>query len=175
MVGFGHASQAFMEHLQAAIVSAVVEAAAAAKPSRVRHVRTPSLSLSINRRQRTEAAGGEPGRTTGEAKGAPAKTKGTPAVLWFERAGATQLGQRAQGPRVPHADAVQFVHEHGEETIATLLSFACHPVCYGKVGYISPLGTRAVCHPAGAVGPCHGHAASRCVCSVIRISPPCYG
>jgi hypothetical protein len=52
---------------------------------------------------------------------------------WFERAGATVLGQRPDGPIVDHVDAVAFVEEaDAGAPIATLVCFACHPVCAGK-------------------------------------------
>ena len=53
--------------------------------------------------------------------------------MWFERGGATRLGQRLDGPKVPYADAIQFYSKDDpSKCYATLFSFACHPVCCGK-------------------------------------------
>ena len=128
MLGFGHASKAYMAALEEAIVASVQEAAGGMRgPATIRHVRTPPLNLSVNRRERT---------TTADS-GTPAPKKPKQELMWFEEAGSTRLGQRADGPTVPYADAVQFVAPSdaagaSPTVLATLLSFACHPVCCGK-------------------------------------------
>ena len=131
MLGFGHASEGYMALLEQTIVKTVCSAAQTSKPAVVRHVRTPPLTVSINRRQRVPM--------DSELVAAPAAKKprnDKNMVLWFEKAGATNLGQRPEGPTVPYADALQFLSSptHGQPpvTIATLCSFACHPVCCGK-------------------------------------------
>jgi hypothetical protein len=127
MLGFGHASESYMATLERAILSTVTAAVTQSRPALLRHVRTPPLGASINRRQRVAGSGDEDGAA------APAK-KAKTSVMWFEKAGLTTLGQRPEGPTVPYADALHFVLEtDGATTVATLVSFACHPVCCGKL------------------------------------------
>ena len=127
MLGFGYASEKYMTFLQKTVVSTVLDACVAADNQGnavVRHVRTPPLSLSTNRRERVVAT---------ESEEAAAKRQKKGEVMWFERGGATRLGQRLDGPKVPYADAIQFYSKDDPSKVyATLFSFACHPVCCGK-------------------------------------------
>ena len=137
MIGFGSASSAYMASVLAAVVSAVAEAASAAQPAALFHARTPPLSLAVNRRERLASLP--------DVEPAPKRSKQKKA-MWFEVAGATTLGEREEGPTVPCADVLQFVAAGdgsggegeggggggGGATIATLFSYACHPVCCGK-------------------------------------------
>ena len=78
----------------------------------MRHARTSHLGLSVNRHERSAAPKGE--------AGSPHSAR------WFEQGGATRLGRRADGPRIPAADVLLF-EDDGGCAIATLLCFACHP------------------------------------------------
>ena len=135
MLGFGSASVAYMTMLETAIVESAVSAKQAAKPRWLRHMRTPSLHLSVNRRERvsaTHASGASP--PTKKQRGAStARQPNT--TMWFEEAGATTLGRREEGPTVPFADIVQFMPSPGgvdATPIATLVSYACHPSAAAK-------------------------------------------
>ena len=122
MLGFGHASPEYMERLVATAVATVEKASREPARALMRHKRSPPLGLCINRRERVNADAGH------------ANKKPKHDALWFERAGATTLGQRPEGPTVPHADALHFVSAGDPSTtLATLLTFACHPVCCGKL------------------------------------------
>lgn len=123
MVGFGHAPASYMDAIVRAVVEAAREAMKALRPASIRHVRTAPLGLSVNRRQRVDAER--------EAFAPVSKRPRGSGVMWFEKAGRTALGQRADGPRQPIADVIDILASDGT-SIATVLCWACHPVCCGK-------------------------------------------